>query len=488
MVTRLTAIPALLLWVAVCQADPELVVDPPPTDPSGPTVVICDPPFPSIIDDPFPVICDPPYPPINDDPYLVICDPPLMYTTNLDNDPPLPAPRLFSAGRTANENRVEGHLNRLVDQMRQNPSGEIPTQGLQSLIPMSGPLSSYKQQALLNGLSGEVYGSLQTLGLQIAGGSLRTVSNRIVNTDLFLNDGASLLVGQTNPAFAGQGDTIVRGQPAVSFVTGWLQGYGGSGVFSYDGNASASDYGVGGLAYGVDLGRDETGVIGLTGGNTFTSFDNDLGDSVRVNSFQIGLYGLKRSDVSYLFGVLNYGHNRFDVNRIAGGVSPVSSSFSGHQFGSYGEAGLNLEMRAVRLQPFVGMQYVGLSNSQAMESGIGGLNVAAANFNSLQSNLGARLIAHRLTDSYGHRWTPYLSARWAMELLNEQASAFSTLNGAPGASWVATGNQPARNIGMISPGLTVELTRGISLFATYEYQWGAYFRAQTGTGGLLFTF
>lgn len=419
------------------------------------------------------------------EPELVV-DPRVYVSSN-----PLPAPRLFTAGITPNQRRVASELNQLVDRTRLAGQSATMTPGLQPLIPTNSPLAPPVQRAMLSSLGGEVYGSMQTLSLQIAGLALRTASNRIVNTDLFLHEGDSLFLADSNSDSINSGSSVIRGQHSISFVSAWMQGYGGSGGFSYDGNASASDYGVGGMAYGIDLGRDETGVIGIMGGNTSTSFDDNLSDSVSVNSFQIGLYGLKRNEVSYFFGVMNYGHNRFDVNRIAGlGVAPTAanSCFSGNQFGSYYEFGLNLETSSFRLQPFIGMQHVLMSNSQAHESGPAGLNVAAENFHSLQSQLGARLIAHRLTDAHGRRWSPYLNGRWAMELMDDQASVFASLNGAPSAGWVVSGNQPARNVGMISPGLSVELSRGMSLFVAYEYQWGANFRAQTGTGGFLFTF
>ena len=419
------------------------------------------------------------------EPYIVV-DPQVFVSID-----PLPVPRLFTAGRTPNQQNVQAGLNKyLIDQARPGHSATV-TPGLRPLFPLASPLAPPVQRAILSSMGGEVYGSMQTLSLQIAGVALRSVSNRIVNTDLFLHEGDSLYLADSNSDSINSGSPVVRGQHSISFVSAWMQGYGGSGGFSYDGNASASDFGMGGLSYGIDLGRDETGVIGITGGNTSTSFDDNLSDSVRVNSYQIGLYGLKRNDVSYFFGVMNYGHNQFDVNRLPGlGVapSPARSSFVGNQFGSYYELGVNLETSSFRLQPFVGMQHVMMSNSQAHESGAAGLNVAAENFQSLQSHLGARLIAHRLVDARGRRWSPYLNGRWAMELLDDQASMFAALNSAPSAGWVVSGNQPARNIGMISPGLSVELSRGMSLFVAYEYQWGTNFRAQTGTGGFLFTF
>ena len=388
-------------------------------------------------------------------------------------------PSRFRNGHSRNQQQVVAGMNHVIDTRWYTVA---------ELLPVI-PYAPARENALVNSLSGEIYASIPTIGLQVAGNSLRTVSNRIINTDLFLNVADEPLLGAAT-GLSTESDLVVRGQPSVSFASGWLQGYGVSGRFGSDGNASSSGYGIGGLAYGLDLGRDETGVIGITLGNSFTSISNGQSDTARVNSLQVGIYALKRNEISYAFGVLNYGHNLFDVNRTVG-VTPtkfvVGSSYSGDQFGSYGEAGLNVESRNVRMQPFVGMQYVSLSNSQTSESGLGGLSIAASNFSSVQAHLGGRLIAHRLTDSRGWRWTPYLSGRWAWELLNEQASTFATLQ-TTSASWTIAGNQPARNFGLIGPGLTVELSRGISLFGAYEFQWGSNFRAQTGTGGLLITY
>lgn len=389
---------------------------------------------------------------------------------------PLPQDNLL----TSNQRHVASAFNSVIASHKEQFSWEHPIQ-------------PQTERTLLDSLSGEIYGSLPTLGLQIAGSSLRAVSNRIINTDSFLNDSDELGSGMamSSPLGSSRPGMIVRGQPSVTYASGWLQGYGTSGGLRADGNASTSDFGIGGLAYGIDLGRDESGVIGITGGNSYSSFNNSLSSSAQVNSFQAGIYALKRRDASYAFGVLNYGHNRYDVDRIAGtGVAPSSThgSFTGHQFGSYGEIGWNFDSSILRLQPFSALQYVQLTNGQTTESGPLGISVASANFRSLQAHLGARLIAHHLTDSRGRRWSPYFSARWAREILKDEASAFATMNGVPAVKWTVTGNQPANHLGMIGPGLTVELARGVTLFGLYEYQWGSHFRAVTGSGGLLFTF
>ena len=247
------------------------------------------------------------------------------------------------------------------------------------------------------------------------------------------------------------------------------------------------------LAYGLDLGRDESGTIGIAGGNTFTSYGNDLTDRGHVTSYQVGLYAVKRWESAYGFGVVNYGHNRNDITRYItiGAVNAVANgSFIGHQLGSYGEAGLNLDGRAIRAQPFAGLQYLYLSNSRVAENGGGGaaLNIAAANLNTLQSHLGARLIVRELTDRNGLRWTPYLNGRYVVDMLGQHNSTTASLSEAPGASWVVTGSQSGRSLGLVGPGVTVDVVRGVSLFANYDYQWGSRYQAHTGSGGLLILF
>ena len=397
--------------------------------------------------------------------------PPIFYATG-GGPPPL-----STVAGTPNQLGVANG----VDSVQQVPVGVASLfQQLHAL-----PTSS-AQHSALNALSGEAYGTSQSIGLQIANQTLQSITNRLVNNSQFLIGGDSAIIAQQSTAPG----TILRGQPAMLEARAWAQGYGSSGGFSSDSNASASNYNLGGLSYGVDLARDETGVFGIAGGNTFTTWGNDLTDRGHVSSFQVGLYGMKRFESFYGFAVANYGHNRNDVNRNIkiGTVNAVTTgSFTGHQFGSYGEAGVNLDAPAFRLQPFAGLQYVYLSNGRFTESGGGGaaLNVAAANLNTLQSHLGARLVVPEMVTRRGLKWTPYVGGRWVYDMLGQQNSTFASLSGAPGASWVVTGAQSGRNVGMVGPGVTVELMRGVSLFGNYDFQWANRYQAHTGSGGVL---
>jgi uncharacterized protein with beta-barrel porin domain len=400
----------------------------------------------------------------------------------------------YQSAVTHNQQSVTAGVSRWLELGRQgDPLGGAtgPTETLLLSISVAPPVV---QRQSLDSLGGEIYGTAQSVGLRIADNSLRVVGSRIINSDLFLNDAAPPLISQVanNPSSLPDG-LVVRGQAASPIPSGWLQGYGSSGSWSPDGNASGSNYGLGGMAYGLDIGRDGDEVLGISGGNTFTTFGNNLTDHGNVNSWQIGLYAVKRMERLYGFAVVNYGHNQFHIDRtitLGNQQSLATSSFTGHQFGSYGEGGINYDLTSIRIQPFLGLQYVAISNGSASEGGGGGgaLSVSASNLKTLQAHLGARVIAHRLIDSSGRRWTPYFNARWVSDLLGQQATSFASLSGAPGAAWAVTGNQSGRNLGMLGPGLSVEITQGISVFANYEFQWGTDFRANTGSGGVLFAY
>lgn len=394
---------------------------------------------------------------------------------------------------THNQQAVSAGMMRWLDYCgaggERSPSTDATHQMLLQ-VPGASPLD---QQAALDLLGGEIYGTAQSIGLRIGDRSLRAIGNRIINNDVFLNDDELVLVGQANRTVPLDGSSpIIRGQAAVPIPGTWLQGYGSSGSWDADGNASGATFGLGGLAYGIDIGRDGDEVLGITGGNTYTTFSNNLTDRGDVTSWQIGLYAVKKFERMYTFGIVNYGHNQFHIDRTintGNGQSIATSDFTGNQFGSYGELGWNVQGRIWRLQPLLGLQYMSVSNGWAMEAGTpAALNVSSSNLRTLQSHLGARLISRRMIDNYGRRWTPYLNARWVYDMLGHQATSTASLSGAPGASWAITGNQTSRSMLMFGPGLNLEITSGVSAFVNYEVQWGTDYQAYTGSGGIMINF
>lgn len=356
-------------------------------------------------------------------------------------------------------------------------------------------LTAPEQRAALDSLSGEAYGTLSSINLQIADRSLRAITNRLINSRLFLTDGdAALLTARGPRPASSEANQLVRGQSPVFGAAGWVQGYGSRGDWSSNGGLSGADYRSSGFAYGIDLAGDDSGVVGISGGHGYTDFGTDQRSSGDVNSHQIGLYLLKQFESFYGLGVVNLGHNRNHVSRLVtvGGIQQrTASAFSGHQFGAYTELGKNFDTSYLRFQPFLGLQYLSVTNNSAYEGPVGGvgLKINGNSTETLQTHLGLRTILQPLQHRSGIELRPYLNTRWVADLLGSDASTTATLVGAPaGASWTVTGNHSGRHLGMVGPGLTAQLTDSVSLFGNFDYQFGSNFNAYTGSGGVLFEF
>ncbi len=369
------------------------------------------------------------------------------------------------------------------------------TPAIQSVIDDVGLLTPTAQRAAFDSLSGESYGTLSSIGLQVGERSLRTVGNRLVNNLGFLSGGGGMLVGKRQPAPTTiGGEQLVLGQSPTFGPAGWMQGYGSSGSWSSNGNAAGADYRLGGFAYGADLAGDDSGVFGISGGHSYTSVGTDRGDSGNVASHQVGIYLLKNFDSFYGMGIFNYGHNSNKLTRLVTiGLDQqlVKSSLNSNQFGTYSEVGANLDTEALRFQPFFGLQYLSLSNGSALEAAGGGvgLNVNGNSTETLQTHLGTRLILQTLRSDSGVEFRPYLGARWQAELLGTDRATTAGFGGAPaGANWTVTGNHSGRHTGQIGPGFTALVADGVSLFANFDFQFGERFYANTGSGGVLFEF
>lgn len=397
------------------------------------------------------------------------------------------APRtLLPAARTHNQIHVATALDALSGNTNPNT---------QFLIDSLNLLPAGQQRRALDSLSGETYGTLSSIGLKMGDRSLRTVSNRLINNGSFLAGGDGMLLGQAAPLLESDGgDQVLRSQSPVYGAAGWTQGFGGSGGWAGNGNAAGANYRLSGFAYGADLAGDDTGVIGLTGGHGYSSFHTDRKDNGTATSHQVGLYLLKNFESFYGLSVVNYSRNHYDVTRLIT-IGPIAqlaaSKSSGNQFGSYSEAGMNLDTMFVRIQPFVGLQHLSVSNGSVFESPAGGagLNVRSHTVNALQTHLGARAVLEPLVSSSGIEVRPYVSGRWVADLLGSNQSTTASFAGDPaGASWVVTGNKSGRHMGQVGPGVNVKVADGVSLFGNYDYQFGDRFDSHSGSGGVLFEF
>lgn len=358
------------------------------------------------------------------------------------------------------------------------------TGGLFDMINTLGAQSAADQRQSLSQLSGDIFGSTQTIGLEVGDVFQQRLNSRLINNGQFL-------AGAANNPVTTDLSNDARGQSPNSSTFGWMIGYGVAGNLRSDGNAGGVRYSQGGGLYGIDFGSDETGVIGITGGNSYVGFRDGNDSSGQLTAYQVGLYALKHNEHAYWLGSTNYGYDSFGTNRtvgIGGQNQYLHGNFGAHQLGAYNEAGLKLHAGLIQVQPLIGLQYLYQAQQGFSESGgPAALNVSANQANSLRTQLGGRLIVERITGKCGEVWTPYWHGRWVSELLDNDQIVNASFNGAPiGGVFTTHGNRLGTNYAILGKGLQVQLNEQWSLFGNYDLMIGGRIDAHTGSVGTVY--
>lgn len=382
-----------------------------------------------------------------------------------------PTSSLQAAAQTGNQTAVGTALDNIA---------LTSTGSLFAMINTLGSQSPAEQRQAMNQLSGEVYGNLQTIGLQIGDQFQQRVTNVLVSNGKFL-------VGeQTDTSSDG-----IRGQsPSSDISRGWFQGFGVGGSIRSDGNGAGTNYTQGGTLFGVDMGEDETGKIGIAGGTSFVGFNDGFAANGQITAYQFGGYFLKHDEISYVLGTANYGFNTYTTNRnvdIAGVNQTVTSLFDGAQIGASGETGLKLPLGPFEIQPLIGLQYLYLCQEGLIESGgPAALTIPRTRANSLRANIGARLIVAQWLGPRDTIWTPYSHARFVTDLLDNDRIVNATFNGAPiGGNFTSQGTRIGQSYGVLGQGLEIRMSEAWSIFGGADIMEGDRITIATGSIGSL---
>ena len=355
------------------------------------------------------------------------------------------------------------------------------TGSLFSMINSLGVLSPAQQRQSMNQLSGQTYGNLQTIGLQIGDQFQQKLNSMMVSNAAFLAGGEPV------PTYSEE----IRGQsPTGDLGRGWVQGFGVSGNLRSDGNGAGGNYGQGGALFGIDGGRDETGFIGVAGGTSFTQFHDDFGGKGNINSYQVGMYALKHDETGYLLGSANYGYNDYSTNRsvtISNATQLLHGDFYGNQIGTYAETGLKLSAGPIYFQPLVGLQYLFLDQQRFKETGgPAALAVSKENANALRLNVGARMLLEPWVTESGVIWSPYSHIRYVADLLDNDRSIGASFIGSPsGGSFTTQGTHIGPNYGVVGEGLEIRISDYWSLFGGADVMMGDHITMATGSFGSL---
>ncbi len=376
---------------------------------------------------------------------------------------------LKAAAQTANQLSVGTALDNIA---------LTSTGGLFAMINNLGTQSPAQQRQSMTQMSGDIFGSLQTIGLQIGDQFQQRVTSALVSNGRFLTGPQNLTSSNPN----------VRGQspPPDGSVKTWFQGFGGGGNLRSDGNAAGVNFSQGGGVYGIDLEDEDNGRIGIAGGTSYLAFNDSYNANGGVNSYQVGLYSMKHDETGYLLSSVNYGFNSYITNRNVTGVGLpqlLHADYSGNQIGANGEAGLKLELGIFRIQPLVGLQYLYLCQQGFRESGgAAGLDVARSRANSLRASVGARVLIDQWDGPNGTIWTPFSHARFVSDLLDNDRTINASFNGSPvGGAFTTQGTRIGQNYGVFGEGLEIRVNESWSLFGGADVMVGDRITIVTGS-------
>jgi uncharacterized protein with beta-barrel porin domain len=232
----------------------------------------------------------------------------------------------------------------------------------------------------LDQLSGEIYASNLTAGLE--------------NQSLFLRTLAARL-RQSNDCLCGT-CAAAPGFEADDTWHAWGTPFGQAGKATDNGNAHGFEFDSVGFAAGADRWLSGDTLIGFAAGYDNWQNNTDLlGSRTNVNSFLLGLYAYQQLGDGWLLGTVSYENDSYDTTRPIDFLgASARGNYSGNQVGSYLEAGYGIGLGGVQVQPIGAIQYISLWQNSVSESGAGAvdLNVAGERVDSFRSYLGGRLL------------------------------------------------------------------------------------------------
>jgi uncharacterized protein with beta-barrel porin domain len=279
----------------------------------------------------------------------------------------------------------------------------------------------------------------------------------------------------------------------------WASGFGSTDTL--DGGTSAGSAktylsGAGGAA-GLDYRINAHLALGITACGSDSSYSvPDRTTHGYVSGGGIGLYAAGRWNKLYVTGVLAYGafsntERRDFVGAFIGPQEQSSGSFQSNAFGGRVELGWDHRVGPITLTPFVALQFDtlwtnGYSETTTLngskEAGILGLRFASRSVTSVPLFLGAQ-VDGTFGLAGGRTLTPFVRAAWLHEF-NAKREVSADFLAAPGFPFQVEGAQAAQDSAQIQAGLTVGLSRTVSLLTSFVGDFSGVGNSYGGYGGI----
>lgn len=233
-----------------------------------------------------------------------------------------------------------------------------------------------------------------------------------------------------------------------------------------------------GLMLGYDVPLSDQTRIGLGGGYTNTSIeDNNSSAKTKVDSYQVTGYFDYAPQPWFVRAALTAGIDKYDTNRLISfpGINrSVNADYRGKQYTGLVTVGKHLYVNETIITPLASLQASHIKVDSFSENGGGdiNLNVNKQDYDFLQSSLGVK--AERVIKTSNGAVSPEIHARWFHDFSSttmEQTASFA----GGGSSFSAQGIKQDRDSYNVGTGFTMAYcnceNNAWSVKGLYDYKW-----------------
>lgn len=349
---------------------------------------------------------------------------------------------------TGNQNAVAGALDSAISDARQDAvHAYLNARGIQAI------------PGLLDQIAPEELGAIYSIGAARMNGVVNSLHNRFAEIRSSRHDAFTVANATLPPSTSAKS---AHDTPVLTPIS--KQRYGvfttSSGDFSKIGNttnANGYDTEAGTILAGFDTRIDDSLTLGVLVGYSHSNSDLHSNGGIDADGCNAALYAQYVSNDWFLESMIGGGYYSYDTDREALNGTARGDTDGGSLEG-YLSFGKDLRSGSLTVTPFASLLYTRTGIEEFDETGsLQPLQIESQAADSLRSRLGLR--ASKTFTQAGLLITPYASAEWQYELLDDAPSVdYSFANGAGGTA-TATGPEIGQHSLVSSAGLQVAWDR-----------------------------
>jgi uncharacterized protein with beta-barrel porin domain len=321
--------------------------------------------------------------------------------------------------------------------------------------------------ALLDQIAPEELGALYSVGFARMSNTVGSLENRFADIRS-LREGSFTAVQESNGASSSAKSSKqaqVLTPPARNRYGSFTTANGSFSSNADTGNASGYDSESGLLLSGFDVRISDPLTLGLLVGYARTKSDLNDGGEIEVNGGSLALYGQYVREGWFVESMIGGSYNSYDTERLALNGT-ASGDTQGGGLDAYVSLGKDLKRGGLTVTPFASLLYTRVGIDGYDEGGsLQPLYIESQAADSLSSRIGLRAAQAFLRGDAVI--TPYASAQWQHEYLDDACAVDYRFSNGSGSTSTAYGPEIGRNSLLLSGGLQVAWER----FACYlSYQ------------------